>query len=41
MDYIDIIVLCRVPKDISIEEIVLGMKAMVDEGQLSSSICIC
>lgn len=33
VDYIDIIVLCRVPKDISISESVLGMKAMVDAGK--------
>lgn len=32
MDYIDIIVLCRVPSDIPIEDIIVGMKAMVDEG---------
>lgn len=32
-DYIDIIVLCRVPTDVSIEEAVLGMKALVDEGK--------
>eukprot|EP01038_Epipyxis_sp_PR26KG_P007831 gene7831-10637_t len=32
-DYIDIIVLCRVPRDIPIEESILGMKAMVDEGK--------
>ena len=31
-DYIDIIVLCRVPKDVPIEEAVLGMKAVVDAG---------
>jgi len=28
-------VLCRVPKDISIEEVVLGMKAVVDAGSIS------
>jgi len=32
-DYIDIIVLCRVPKDINIEDVVLGMKAVVDAGK--------
>ncbi len=32
-DYIDIIVLCRVPTDTPIEEAVLGMKALVDEGK--------
>eukprot|EP01034_Spumella_vulgaris_P028824 gene28824-35754_t len=32
-DYIDIIVLGRVPTDIPIEEAVLGLKAMVDEGK--------
>jgi aryl-alcohol dehydrogenase-like predicted oxidoreductase len=33
VDYIDIIVLCRVPQNIPIEESVLGLKAMVDEGK--------
>jgi aryl-alcohol dehydrogenase-like predicted oxidoreductase len=32
-DYIDIIVLCRVPSDIPIEESVLSLKTMVDEGK--------
>lgn len=34
-DYLDIIVLCRVPSDIPIEEVVLSMKAVVDAGKLS------
>jgi aryl-alcohol dehydrogenase-like predicted oxidoreductase len=32
-DYIDIIVLCRVPTDVTIEEAVLNMKKLVDEGK--------
>lgn len=32
-DYIDIIVLCRVPNDVPIETSVLGMKAIVDQGK--------
>ena len=32
-DYIDIIVLCRVPSDVSIQESVLGMKAIVQAGK--------
>ena len=31
-DYIDIIVLCRVPQDRPIEDVVLDMKAVVDSG---------
>jgi aryl-alcohol dehydrogenase-like predicted oxidoreductase len=31
-DYLDIIVLCRVPKDRPIEEVVHSMKAVVDAG---------
>ena len=33
-DYIDIIVLCRVPTDVPIEEVVQSMKAVVDSGKL-------
>lgn len=33
VEYIDIIVLCRVPFDVPIEESVAGLKAMVDEGK--------
>ncbi len=33
IDYIDIIVLCRVPTDVSIEESVSAMKAIVDSGR--------
>ena len=33
VDYIDIIVLCRVPKDVTIEEAVQNMKILVDEGK--------
>jgi aryl-alcohol dehydrogenase-like predicted oxidoreductase len=33
VDYIDTIVLCRVPSDVTIEEAILGMKMMVDEGK--------
>eukprot|EP01041_Mallomonas_annulata_P008548 gene8548-17628_t len=32
-DYLDIIVLCRVPLDVPIEEAVLAMKAIVDQGK--------
>jgi aryl-alcohol dehydrogenase-like predicted oxidoreductase len=32
-DYIDIIVLCRVPSDLSIQDSVLGMKAIVQAGK--------
>lgn len=32
-DCIDVIVLCRVPKDVSIEDSVAGMKAIVDAGK--------
>lgn len=32
-DYIDTIVLCRVPADIPIEEVVTSMKAVVDAGE--------
>lgn len=32
-DYIDIIVLCRVPTDVTIEEAVTNMKTLVDEGK--------
>jgi aryl-alcohol dehydrogenase-like predicted oxidoreductase len=32
-EYIDIIVLCRVPHDVSIEEAVRNMKAIVDQGK--------
>ncbi len=32
-DYIDIIVLCRVPGDRPIEEVVASMKAVVDAGE--------
>jgi len=34
-DYIDIIVMCRVPQDRPIEDVVLDMKAVVDSGQSS------
>lgn len=33
-DYLDIIVLCRVPSDTPIEEIVESMKAIVESGTL-------
>lgn len=33
VDYIDIIVLCRVPTDVTIEEAVKNMKILVDEGK--------
>lgn len=33
VDFIDIIVLCRVPTDVSIEEAVLNCKAVVDSGK--------
>jgi aryl-alcohol dehydrogenase-like predicted oxidoreductase len=33
-DYIDVIVLCRVPSDRPIEEVVTSMKAVVDAGEL-------
>lgn len=32
-DYIDIIVLCRVPKDVAIEEVVQSMKTVVESGK--------
>ena len=32
-DYLDIIVLCRVPHDVPIEEVVNSMKAVVDSGK--------
>ena len=32
-DYIDVIVLCRVPNDVPIEETVTAMKTMVEEGK--------
>lgn len=33
-DYLDVIVMCRFPKDVSVEECVLGLKAMVDAGKV-------
>lgn len=33
-DYIDIIVLCRVPTDIPIEEVVQNMQAVVQSGMI-------
>ena len=39
-DYIDIIVLCRVPSDIPIEEVVQNMQAVVQSGTTTTSISV-
>ena len=39
VDFIDILVLCRVPTDVTIEQAVLGMKTLVNEEKHDILLC--